>query len=231
MHGTSRQGREGSTAASVTSCPPLPEVLQPTSTPEPHTANTPANGTKSSSCTLKYAIRNEPSKLPTLVPILPKPVPPTLPPMRPEYLRFAENWSLGPSGTLAKADNPVSAPTGGYGIDVGRLRGIYDKYSGAFWNAIVAEYSNDRNITGSYLEAVLFEKASFSVRALITPTPTTSPRCAVRTLSDTKMPSSETKVEGASLDSHARSPVNKFTVASLLTVERDVWAWRDNSIS
>ena len=27
--------------------------------------------------------------------------------------------------------------------DVGRLRGIYDKYSGTFLNAIAAEFSND----------------------------------------------------------------------------------------
>lgn len=73
----------------------------------------------------KSTFQPESSRLPAPILMLASSVPTILPPMRSVSLKLAENRSL-------ENGNLVSALTAKYDIDVGCLRGIYNKYSGTF---------------------------------------------------------------------------------------------------
>jgi hypothetical protein len=128
-------------------------------------------------------------------------------------------------------------------IDMRRLRALYDTYRDSFWSLIATEYSKISAISGHQLEEAFFH-STFSTGgngAMSPPTPGPSPRDITpslrrASLSVTALTSGEHRgfqavnnpMPTAAVDLNntvtTQSPVEKCAVASLLTVEREVWS-------
>ncbi|ODH52406.1 hypothetical protein GX48_01469 [Paracoccidioides brasiliensis] len=126
-------------------------------------------------------------------------------------------------------------------IDTVRLRALYDTYRGSFWSQIASEYSKERSFSASKLELSFFHGIfkSYSGRVASPPTPGLSPQNEICELQKEALSAPELSSDGgfhaingpapsavAELNTaiNVPSPVEKCAVASLLTVERDVWA-------
>lgn len=181
---------------------------------------------------------------------------PALPPIRsvsPEWID-AKQLRLDTSFTSQTRSRPwPSPPTSGEAeIDTARLHGLYNTHRDSFWSVIASEYSdNPEAFNGSRLEEAFFNAAIVqgscfaNSRKMITPpTPSASPRSSVRSLSRSSFCAGHSgfkAVNGPTLPSIAEPPtttrseersssaIEKCAVASLLTVEREVWAPKEIS--
>ncbi|EDN08056.1 predicted protein [Histoplasma mississippiense (nom. inval.)] len=126
-------------------------------------------------------------------------------------------------------------------IDTIRLRQLYNTYRDSFWSLIASDYSKSPSFPAAKLEEAFFLSIfhSYASCAARPPTPVFSPKDATRGLQRAVDNALVTSPDGgfqaingpgssavAELNNpvNGRSPVEKCAVASLLTVERDVWA-------
>ncbi|KAK2806397.1 hypothetical protein FQN51_007441 [Onygenales sp. PD_10] len=180
------------------------------------------------------SVTDSPQQSRSHVPILPKPNTSPLHSMQSTPADLNKSLRLDTSFTHNGHRQPDH-------VDTIRLRGLYDTYRDSFWSLISSEYSNGPGYPAGKLEEAFFEAifSSHRGRAVSPPTPGPSPQEATRALHKATFSSPLLHADGgfhaingpvssaiAELNTaiHAPSPVEKCAVASLLTVERDVWA-------
>ncbi|KKZ61053.1 hypothetical protein EMCG_00631 [[Emmonsia] crescens] len=173
------------------------------------------------------------------VPILPKPNTSTLHSMQSTPANL--NRSLRLDTSFSQSHDNRSSSFDHEHIDTIRLRGLYDTYRDSFWSLIASDYSKGPSFPAVKLEEAFFNAIfnSYRGRAASPPTPGPSPQDATRGLQKVTYSAPVLSSEGgfhaingpvssviAELNSPIRgpSPVEKCAVASLLTVEREVWA-------
>ncbi|PGH17956.1 hypothetical protein AJ79_00855 [Helicocarpus griseus UAMH5409] len=186
------------------------------------------------------SIAGSPQQSRSHVPILPKPNTSSLHSMQSTPANFNKSLRLDTSfiHNNEHRTSPFDHPD--Y-IDITRLRDLYDTYHDSFWSLIASEYSKGGSFPAAKLEEAFFHGAlnSYRGRGLSPPTPGPSPQAATRELqkatSSTPGRTSEGGFHAINVKASpaitelntaitGSSPVEKCAVASLLTVERDVWA-------
>lgn len=143
------------------------------------------------------------------------------------------------------------------GVDIARLRKLYETYRDSFWSMIATEYSkNQIYFSAHQLEQVVFESyngssSPYKKPGATPPTPEPSPQDYVEShdsspyVAETdhgagtttpfppgnggfrainRTPSHHEKESNFPARCQGRSPVEKCAVASLLTVEKEIWA-------
>lgn len=178
-------------------------------------------------------VPNQPTRT-VPIPILPRPVSSVLPPIKPASIKWNGVHSHGPNLSLAETKTPVLVLRTENDIDIGRLRGLYDKYRNSFWNSVAAEYSPKQSVTGHELEETFFETMSLSGGAVAPLAPSPGSRYDAKALSSTLLPStlsrdSRSRFTPGTQKTGEQTAAKKCAVASLLTVEKDVWASRDST--
>ncbi|PGH09266.1 hypothetical protein GX51_00708 [Blastomyces parvus] len=180
------------------------------------------------------SVVNSPQQLRSHVPILPKPNTSTLPSAQSSPAAYV-NCSLRLDTSLFQSqDHQSSSFDHPERIDIIRLRGLYDTYRDSFWSAIASDYSKNSHFPPAKLEEVFFHAIfnSYGRRGASPPTPGPSPQDATRELQKATDNAGFHAINRPDISAisepnnaiNSRSPVEKCAVASLLTVERDVWA-------
>ncbi|OAT09072.1 hypothetical protein, variant 4 [Blastomyces gilchristii SLH14081] len=168
------------------------------------------------------------------VPILPKPNTSTLPSVQSAPAANI-NSSLGLDTSIFHSqDNQSSSFDHPESIDTIRLRGLYDTHRDSFWSLIASDYSKKFSFPPIKLEEAFFHAIfnSYRGRGTSPPTPCPSPQDAIRELQMATDNAGFHAINRPYISAiselnnpiNSRSPVEKCAVASLLTVERDVFA-------
>ncbi|KLJ05954.1 hypothetical protein EMPG_10614 [Blastomyces silverae] len=168
------------------------------------------------------------------VPILPKPNISTLPSVQSiPAANFNSSLRLDTS-IFQSQDNQSGSFDHPERIDTIRLRGLYDTYRDSFWSLIASDYSKKSSFPPVKLEEAFFHAIfnSYRHRGTSPPTPGPSPQDATRELQKATDNAGFHAINRPDISAiselnnpiNSRSPVEKCAVASLLTVERDVWA-------
>ncbi|PGH07373.1 hypothetical protein AJ80_08014 [Polytolypa hystricis UAMH7299] len=190
------------------------------------------------------SVSNSPQQSRAHIPILPKPNSSGFHSMQPTPVEL--NKSLRLDTSFVHINQRVSRSFNHSDhIDTMRLQGIYTTYRDSFWSLIANEYSKDSGISAQKLEEAFFEYvlAAHRNRAASPPTPGPSPQDdrlvhqgafsapaltavenggfhAINGSMSSKPSETNSSMSGS-------SPVEKCAVASLLTVEKEVWAPRE----
>ncbi|OAX84944.1 hypothetical protein ACJ72_00669 [Emergomyces africanus] len=173
------------------------------------------------------------------VSILPKPNTSTLHSMQSTPANLNRSIRLD-TGFSQSHDDRASSFENPEHIDTIRLRGLYDTYRDSFWSLIASDYSKGLSFPIAKLEEAFFHAIfkSYGSRATSPPTPNFSPQDASelqKATYNTPVVSSDSRfhaingpissaITGLSNPINGPSPVEKCAVASLLTIEKDVWA-------
>ncbi|OJD22098.1 hypothetical protein ACJ73_06558 [Blastomyces percursus] len=178
------------------------------------------------------SVVDSPQQARSHVPILPKPNAITLPQ---STLAANINSSLRlDTSIFQNQDNQSSSFDRTERIDTIRLRGLYDTYRDSFWSLIASDYSKKSSFPPVKLEEAFFHTIFDSYRrcGASPPTPSPSPQDATRELQKVTDNAGFHAINRPDISAISElnnpinncSPVEKCAVASLLTVERDVWA-------
>ncbi|EEH11046.1 conserved hypothetical protein [Histoplasma capsulatum G186AR] len=186
------------------------------------------------------SVADSPQQYRSHVPILPKPKTSTLHSIQSTPANLNSSLRLDTS-FFQSHDHQSNSIDRHEDIDTIRLRQLYNTYRDSFWSLIASDYSKSPSFPAAKLEEAFFLSIfhSYASRAARPPTPVFSPKDATRGLQRAVDNALVTSPDGgfhaingpgssavAELNNPAngRSPVEKCAVASLLTVERDVWA-------
>ncbi|EER29531.1 hypothetical protein D8B26_003912 [Coccidioides posadasii str. Silveira] len=233
LYGSNRRRRSESISSIVSSCTTTytpeeqpqdkePLVPSPPRTPPTESCSGPSSAAASPQCSRLH------------VPILPKPVTQMNSTHTANY-PYDKKLRLDTSFADNSQYNQLQ-------VDLGRLRSLYDAYRHSFWSLIASEYSKDPELSGPRLEEAFFHSALAPSPDRLLPMPT--PRCSPKSMTPTiheELPEaaqlppaapagfraineSGQKRRSSSTSSNASQRIEKCAVASLLTVEKEVWA-------
>ncbi|EEP76939.1 predicted protein [Uncinocarpus reesii 1704] len=233
LYGSNRRRRSESISSIVSSCTTSYGVEEQPQDKEA-LAPSPPRTPPSENCSAPSSAANSPQCSRLHVPILPKPV---------SQLHSAQPANYGFDKQLRlETSFPDHNQYNHYQIDTLRLRSLYDAYRHSFWSLIASEYSKDPELSGPKLEEAFFHSALASSPERVLPMPT--PRCSPKSLTPTiheELPDGpqlplpapaafrainehDRGRRDSNASANASHRIEKCAVASLLTVEKEVWA-------